>query len=265
MKGKREKSLFPTIQVIPTQLPSQTLEVKGFPPLEVKMSIGDESFPKEPLVRCHLRWERLFWGVWNALEKHDPNITLGLLQALKRFGVADDNFVYPQVVSEQNPTDEVLQRVSIFEKLAHIPNLKGKKLPETKYSPFFALHDHSITLFGLRNIPRKFNNPTTPLKFLKEHLPEIRSWMLFDEKIDKGEIPPDGLLKEWIFGRRPKGELKIRPEREWTVSLVAHLHGLDVTSFRKYLTTARQMYPNLAKLWKHGLDYTNFMRPQPQM
>jgi len=265
MKGKQEKRLFPTIQIIPTELPPQVITVKGLPPLEMKMSIGDESFPEDPLERCHLRWERLFFGVWNALDKHDPKITLGLLEALKQFGLADDNFFYPQIVFEQNPSDEVLQRVSIFERLGHIQKLTGKKLPETRYVPFFALHDYSIALFGLRNFPRRFNNPLHPLKFLKEHISEIRSWMLFDEKVDKEKIPPDDRLKEWTHRRLPKGELIIRPKRELTVRMVAYIHKLKVPSFRKYLTTARQMYPNHARSWKHGLDYTNFMHPQPDM
>lgn len=254
MKEKPEKRLFPTIQPIPTELPPIEIEVKGLPTLEVKMSIGDENFPEEPLARCHLRWERLFFGVWKALDKHDPKITLGLLQALKQFGIADDNFFYPQIVFEQNPSDEVLQRVSIFERLGHIPKLTGKKLPETRYDPFFALHDYSIALFGLRNYrARGYRNPPAALKTLKERIQEILSRMDFVHRKEISET----LLNKWIRLRLHKKELVVR--------LTAHLHGLGVASFRKYLTMATQKYPDYARSWKHGLDYTNFMHPQPDM
>ncbi len=240
MKGKREKRLFPIMHYFPKELP----------PLQVKTSIGDEKFPEDSLERCHLRWKRLFYGIWRAISRYDPKLTLGLLQALKQFGLAYDYSFYSQLI-EQNPSDEILRRVGIFEKLAHIPNLRGKKFPWKRYDPFIAIIDYSIVLFGLREFPTRFRNPSYGIKFLKERLQEIVPRMLL---VNGKEFPKD-LLSKWI--RLPRKELVVR--------LTAHLHGLSVASFRKYLIEARHKYPDYAKSWKEGLDYTNDMRPRPEM
>jgi hypothetical protein len=243
MKEKPEKGLFPTLQPIHTELPPIELNIKGLPPLEVKLSIGDESFPKQPLERCHLRWERLFSGVWNALNRYDPKITLGLLQALKQFGLADDIFPSPLLLYERNPSDELLRRVSVFEKLAHIPYLRGIRHPETRYDPFFALHDYSVALFGLRNYRAQgYRNPSAALKTLHERIEEILPRLYF---VHRKEISK-ALLNEWIR----------RPNKELAAKLTAHLHGLSVSLLRKRLSEARHKYPGYAKLWEHGYDYT---------
>jgi len=261
MKEKREKRLFPTIEFIHTELPPPLPEIvalkdkSGHPIGKVELSVEgffnkfwetlepDERYlPKEPLERCHLRWERLFSGVWNALERYDPKITLGLLQALKQFGLADHIFPSPLLLYERNPSDELLRRVIIFEKLAHIPHLRGIKHPETRYDPFFALHDYSVALFGLKDFPRRFRNQTFPMNLVKGRLREILPRMFFAHR---KEIP-DHLLKRWIP----------LPQRTLVTRLVAYLHGFSVASFQKYLAEARQKYPNHLKAWMDGYDYT---------
>jgi hypothetical protein len=233
MKGNRKKSsgeIYPVVDVVQTELPS---------PVEDKLVW--EIFPVDPFERCHLRWDRLFFGVWWAIEKYNPVLTFGLLQALKRFGLANDNVFFPELI-EPNPSDEILRRVTNFYNSPKIPNLKGKKLPGKRYDSFIALHDYSITLSELRGLRRKLRNPVSRMLLLRERLPKILSKMLLKRR----DNFPEYLLKKWAS----------LPFKEMATRFVAYAHGLRSDSLQKYLHKARREHPIQANLWKNGLDTT---------
>jgi hypothetical protein len=233
MKGKRRKSsgeIYPIVDVVPTELP---------PPIEDKPV--SEIFPDDPFGRCHLRWDRLFFGIWWAIQRYNPVLTFGLLQVLKRFGLANDNVFFPELI-EPNPSDEILRRVTNFYNLPRIPNLKGKKLPEKRYDSFIALHDYSIALFELGDFRRKFRNPVSRMLLLRERLPKILPKMLLKRK----QNFPEYLLKKWAS----------LPFKEMAVRFVAYAHGLRSDSLQKYLHKARHEYPIQANSWRNGLATT---------
>jgi hypothetical protein len=212
---------------------------------DLKISNGKSNrniFPEDPLERCNLRWSNLFFGVWKSLNENDRRyrkIKLGIIEALKKFGLFGDN-IFPSELFELNPTDEVLRKVIAFNTSPLIPDLRGKKLPWGKYDSLIALIDYSSILFELRNFPRRYRTPTYPLKYLKNRLPKILSQISLKKRNDI----PDYILKRWIS----------LPKRELTVKLVAYIHGLRPESFQKHLTIARKKYPDLAKWVKHGME-----------
>ena len=205
-------------------------------------SCNKNDFPNDPIERCHLRWHGLFFGVWRVLNENDKRyrkIKSGIIEALKEFGLFDDNTFHSDLF-KLNPTDEILRKAEAFRTSATIPGLRGKKLPWERYDSLITLMDYSSTFFELRNVPGRFRTPALPLKYLKEHLPKILSQISLKKRSDV----PDHLLKKWIS----------LPKRELTVRLVAYIHGLRPESFQKHLTIARKKYPDFAKAVKHGME-----------
>ena len=199
-------------------------------------------FPEDPLERCNLRWANLFFGVWKSLNENDQGyrkIKLGIIEALKKFGLFGKK-TFPSELFELNPTDEILRKVEAFKESPWIPDLRGKKLPWERYDPLLALFDYSSTLFIINKLPRRFNNPVSYKLKVKERLPEILEKMDFKRR----KYIPEELLNKWI---------KL-PRNEFIVRLVAYIHGFRPDAFKKYLIRARQEHPDLAKLWKYGME-----------
>ena len=186
-------------------------------------------FPKDLLERCNLRWACLFWGIWRSLNGSDKRyrkIKLGIIEALKKFGLFGVKS-FPSELFELNPTDEILRRAVAFKETPWIPDVRGKKLPMEGYAPLIALFDYSSTLFILGKLPRsRFRYRADKFLRVKELLPEILKKMFYKVKNDV----PEDILREWIKLSR----------KELTVRLVAYIHGFGLKhdAFRKHLTTA---------------------------
>jgi len=189
------------------------------------------------LARCHQRWHSLFFGVWSALGKHDPNLIQGLVLELERVDLAHgDSFASD--LFDLNPSDDVLLGAARFRQTAKIPSLRGKT--RQRLSPYLCLQNYSVVLHTLSDIPKRTRNPAHRSLFVKERLPEILRWV----GPSPSRVPTDRQLQEWAT----------LPVRRLTLRLTAHLHGRNPNTFQRELSRARRLYPHFARLWKHGCE-----------
>ncbi len=189
------------------------------------------------LARCHQRWCYLFFGMWNALGKHDPNLIQGLVLELERVGLAHgDSFA--SELFEINPSDDVLSRAARFHQTGKIPSLRGKT--RQRLSPFLCLQNYSVVLHILRDLPRRVRNPAHRVLLVKERLSKILHWI----GASPSRVPTDRQLRDWAT----------LPVRSLTLRLTAHTCGREPNTFRRELSRAKRLYPELARLWKHGCE-----------
>jgi len=229
-KIESNKKIFPYI-LMPEKLPA----------IPNGKSVGN-ILPEDPLERCNLRWSCLFWGIWRSLNESDKRyrkIKLGIIEALKKFGLFGIKS-FPSELFELNPTDEILRRAAAFIETPWIHDVRGKKLPWEGYDPLIALFDYSSTLFILGKLPPRLIYRTDRFSWIKERLPEILKKVSYKVKNDV----PENILRKWIEHKFSKRELAVR--------LVANIHGIRHDAFRKHLTTARKEHPELDKLWRRN-------------
>jgi len=240
MKGQKKDSNKKHFRYIlmPEKLPTSSIDGKS----------DENIFPKDPLERCNLRWHCLFWGIWRSLNESDKRyrkIKLGIIEALKKFGLFGVKS-FPSELFELNPTDKILRKTLAFRNSPMIPNLRGKKLPWEKSDPAIAIFDY-LCVFGALNKPyndqplQRIRNPIARKKVVRERLSRIIPVMVYSVS----DRIPEELLNEC-------SEL---PMREMVIRLVAHLHGFKKSgAFRKYLTKGKRNNPSLAQLWEHGIE-----------
>ena len=90
---------------------------------------------KGALKRCVNMWRKLFFWALLAVGRRDGTLHRGLLEELKRVGLADDDLKLKEEFYDLNPSDEVLARVKKLYDAPNIPNLKGKTREQT--DPYF--------------------------------------------------------------------------------------------------------------------------------
>ena len=205
---------------------------------ERKKKSNESIFPQDPLERCQLRWHALFWGVWKAICEHDKNLRFGLLEALKEYGFDLLKGSVPENDPfKANPSDEVLRNGLAFRERATIPNLRGKKPPWKRLDPFLSLEAYSHVLWMLKDLPMNYR---ARCRWLKAHLHEILPPI---QPTVRKKIPDDDL-----------DNLAIGPGKKTiALNVTAYLCNMEAEAFRMYLKEARRQFPELARLWKHGL------------
>ncbi len=191
----------PRVLLRAKQMPRETSR----PRTQTQGGAGPRTFPADSLERCHLRWHGLFFGVWRAISKHDPNLAIGLLLALEKAGLAEyrgDEPTFIPSLFEQNPSDDVLRKTMSFRHAASIPVLRGR-------------------IRGGRTRPPY-------LLILTEYYKA-----LFEEKA------------------KPSPE-RLRGESAHVSALhaAAATAGCSEEACRKHLERARELYPDLAKLFR---------------
>jgi len=175
--------------------------------------------------------------VLDALEKRDSKLVVGIREALKRVGLADDSNFTPKLF-DLNPSDEILERVKRFRATAKIPSLKGKT--RRRIDPGYAILTYHLVLGAIHDLPRKgFASPRNleggskknfmqRYKDLKERLPKIGI---------EGYRPPDGLMHKWSR----------LTNKQIAVNIAARLVGLETSTLKKLLSQARKKWP---RIWK---------------
>jgi hypothetical protein len=208
-------------------------------------------FPQDPLERCNLRWEGLFWGIWSLLNENDKRyrrIKLGIVEALKKVGLFD-NRIFESALFERNPTDEILRKTLAFRHSTAIPNLRGKKLPWEKIDPFPLYLDY-LHMFAVLNKPynnqplSKIKNPVAYKKIIRERLSRIIPNMIYNMICRVSDEIPERVVNKCIG----------KPMREVVITLVAHIYGEKPDTIRKYLTEAKKNDPILALFHKQGME-----------
>jgi hypothetical protein len=176
-------------------------------------------FPSDPLERCHVRWHALFFGVWKAIWRHDPNLTLGMLLALEKAGLAEyqgDVLTFVPRLFEQSPSGDILRKTFSFRHSASIPPLRGR-IRSGRTRPYY----FSILLEYYR--------------------------ALFEERL---KLSPRRQRQARQGGKRvlfaPQGK---ESASERALEVVAEKTGYTVPTCRKYLEKAQKLYPDLTKLW----------------
>lgn len=165
-----------------------------------------KEFPTDPLERSQHRWVDLFFGVLEAIRKHDRNLAFGIMLALEEAGLAEyhgDLLAPISGLFELNPSDDILRKTSPFRLAASIPPLRGRVKHGRARPPYlFILMQYYKALFEQKS-------PRSPRKL-------------------QGEEPP----------------------HERAVRLAAKNCGYGTAAFRKHLERARELYPDLTRLWK---------------
>jgi hypothetical protein len=196
----------------------------------------EEIVTREELERCHQRWHCLFFGVWRALNKHNDNLTWGLLEALKKCGLTSGK-TFLSDLFEQIPTEETLRKVKDFCESATIPNLKGKVHPWKELDPLGAFFNYSFMLGIFDDLP-SFRQQNPRVLAIKNRLKAIIPLMM---GIKRQEVP-DRLLREWAFSSK----------RQLAINITSHLYNKTPDNFQKLLTKARRIHPNLTKAMGKG-------------
>ncbi len=80
--------------------------------------------------------------MWQALYKHDRNLINGLLLALQKVGLATyqgDPLTFLPGLLNQNPSDDVLEKVARFRRAAALPSLRGRIRGGRTRPPYFTI------------------------------------------------------------------------------------------------------------------------------
>jgi hypothetical protein len=223
------------------------------------MKDNKTTFPKDPLERCHQRWNDLFFGVWRSLNRKKKGyriIQLRIIEALKKYGLFDEKN-FSSGLFEPNPTDEILKKVSDFyetkENQIQLHSVRGKKLPWETVDPETVLFYYWVVV-GVLSKPfngrplTKINNPNARKLRIKERLLKV-----FPP--DKPYIPDK--LKYEISEKLLNQCIRF-PLKEIAVRVVADYFGKKPDALRKDLTKAKRNNPSLAQhlaqVCGHGIE-----------
>lgn len=199
------------------------------------------------LDRCNERWHNLFFGVWRALANYDRKLIWGLMEELKRVGLAD-KLTLKSELFELNPSDEIIERTKQFKETAKIPSLRGKT--RRKIQPAFALHVYGIVYGAIRDLPRKgYSSPRNLGRGLAGNIKK-RYWDLKDRLAKVEDFLPidppqslDGLLNRSSH----------LPNRQIAVNVTAHLFRIAPSSLKRILSQAGRQSPKIARMTRKGL------------
>ncbi len=187
------------------------------------------------IEQCHQRWHNLFFGIWDALLKHNPKLAFQIVTKLK-----ENELAFRPELFEMIPSKQLVNKLKALQiNFSSLPELRGKT--RTKLNPFIALRDYTIAFYHFKDIKPlgKTRNPSSRLLSIKEHIPIILNELRkFDNKTYK-EVS-DKELDQWIN----------MPNQKIALSLIAYFHNVKPDAFQKIITEAKKLYPTISKIPK---------------